>query len=463
MSVIVLFCFVFSDNIFKLTLVNYTIEDAELFQLLKRQCLHEAFPEFRYLIKTRVTDKRECILEKHDENGCTLLHYAAEGGNIVILELILDMLKTKADEILQHTCIRGQNALHVAIKYKKEGMAVHLIRKYPSLYNFNQNKNVGAFAPVHWVAWHGNQRLLHQLEEQTGVDIWIKTKNGLNILDIACMAKSTEESIKFSLYLLKKIDIPGLQKIDLSEWNIAHYASRSNKVALLKSIKEKEIQANEKENNESLIVKTTKTSKTCLHIACEFARYEAVNFILTEFESIRYFEDDLGWNALHYAAKGGNLDILKELHITYKIPIGSFTKDRKTILHIACIHKHPKICKYAVECFHETLLNVQTNTNGLTAAHYLAVQKKGDGSETKILDILCRSKMDLSATCFMGYNQLEWAIDHLNVELISAIVSPKFRDRCGVTPTSISNVMEKTINKEITKILETALEEMSKK
>lgn len=71
--------------------------------------------------------------------------------------------------------------------------------------------------------------------------------------------------------------------------------------------------------------------------------------------------------------------------------------------------------------------------------------------------------MDLSATCFMGYNQLEWAIDHLNVELISAIVSPKFRDRCGVTPTSISNVMEKTINKEITKILETALEEMSKK
>lgn len=56
--------------------------------------------------------------------------------------------------------------------------------------------------------------------------------------------------------------------------------------------------------------------------------------------------------------------------------IGCLTTDGKTILHIACINKHPEICEYAVKHPHKKNLNAQTNNNGLTAAHYLAVEKK---------------------------------------------------------------------------------------
>lgn len=48
------FGFIFLDNIFRMTLVDFTIEDEELFILLKRQCLHGVLSEFRYLVNTRV-------------------------------------------------------------------------------------------------------------------------------------------------------------------------------------------------------------------------------------------------------------------------------------------------------------------------------------------------------------------------------------------------------------------------
>lgn len=96
----------------------------------------------------------------------------------------------------------------------------------------------------------------------------------------------------------------------------------------------------------------------CLYIVCEFVRYEVVNFIFIEFEFICYLEDDLGWNVLYFVVKGGNLDILKELYIIYKIFIGCLIKDRKIILYIVCIYKYFNICRYVVECFYEIFLNV---------------------------------------------------------------------------------------------------------
>lgn len=102
----------FTDDLYKLILVDYSIEDAELFQLLKRQCLHKAFPEFKYLLDTRIKDKTKDIFLKHDEDGCKLLHYAAQGGCILILDEILRVSKIKLANIHKHTCIRGQNALH---------------------------------------------------------------------------------------------------------------------------------------------------------------------------------------------------------------------------------------------------------------------------------------------------------------------------------------------------------------
>lgn len=190
---VLVFLYLFSDDIYKLTLVDYTFEDAELFILLKRQCLHQAFREILYLANSRVKGKKEYIFEQRDENGCILLHYAAQGGNIVILDYILENVST---DILQYTCIRGQNALHFAIRNERTDMTIHLIKIYSKFseryvetrgierQTTDNHFTAGAFAPVHWVAWQGKAWLLQEFKNAK-FDISIKTRNGLNILDVA--------------------------------------------------------------------------------------------------------------------------------------------------------------------------------------------------------------------------------------------------------------------------------------
>lgn len=441
-------------------MVDYTIEDAEVFQQLKQQCLYGAFKGFKYIVDSKVIPKnKEYIFRQCDKNGCILLHYAAQGGCILIVDEIID--RTSAD-ILESKCIRGQNALHFAIRYKHREMTEDLIIKYSNLKNAssapkNLKKDVmKEFSPIHWVAWHGDQHLLHSFK-QRNFDITTKTRNGLNILDIACMSEEFDGQILFCKHLLeneyKNID---LKKTDLSEWNIAHYASMCN-FKLFKLISDNEKLCH-------LVTEITKSGKTCLHIACQSAKFEIVEFIVTRNKSIAIdCADELGWNALHFAAKGGNLQILEYLlENNLKLQIGSLTKDGKTILHIACFHKHVNICKYAIQRFPEALLN-HKNSRGMTAAHYLGVQCKNtkDKSTEEILKILCESKMDLTTLSSDGYTVLQRAIDYSNIELIQCLVSDNyFRDKCDINLTSLKIGTEQTKNSCVRNILEKAIGEI---
>lgn len=462
---IIVFLYSFSDDIYKVTLVDYTLEDAELFILLKRQCLHQAYYEFIYLVNTRVKGEKDYIFTKRDENGCILLHYAAQGGSTVILDTILENV---SEDILQCTCIRGQNALHFAIRNDRTDMTIHLIKIYSKTFNKNDGKEKikqsqttdtnftnGVFAPVHWVAWQGKSGLLQEFKN-ANFDISLKTKSGLNILDVACLTKLSDESNKFCIHVLnnesKYIDP---MKTDRSEWTIGHYASKSGRVELLKFMEKNK-------TLRSLITAQTMSRKTCLHIACEFANFDAVKFLVTKFASLLHCKDKLNWNALHFAAKGGSLEILKYL-LENDLEIGSLTKDQKTILHVACIHKNLDISRYAVEHLSPELLNTATNTSGLLACHYLAVETKKDGTEADILEVLCNSDMNLKATCFKGLTLLEWAIDHLNINLIRAVVSVKFREKCGVDTESLKKAITRKQTQRIITILQTALNEINKK
>lgn len=431
-------------------MVDYTIEDAELFQQLKQQCLYGAFEGFEYLVRSRIQPKKkEDIFRQCDENGCILLHYAAQGGSILIVE---EIIKNTSEDILEHKCIRGQNALHFAMRYKKRKMTMNLIKKYANLKNSsfvakNRQKNaMGEFSPIHWVAWYGDEHLLHSLK-QSKFDITTKTRNGLNILDIACMSEEIKEQYTFCRHLLeneKKIDP---QKTDSSGWNIAHYASMCN-ARLFKFI------SGEKKNCD-LVTKKTKSEKTCLHIACQSAKFEIVKHIVEEIQTIDIkCKDELGWNALHFAAKGGDLNILKYF-LEKGLDLGSLTNDGKTILHIACYHKHVDISKYAVEHFSKDLLN-QRNVHKMTAAHYLGLQCKASADESakQILEILCESEMDLATLSSDGFTVLQKAIDHSNTEFIGCLISNEyFRTKCGITDESLIKGIEQTDNDDVKNVL----------
>lgn len=206
------------------------------------------------------------------------------------------------------------------------------------------------------------------------------------------MSDELKGDIEFCRHLLEnKFDKICPTKTDSSGWNIAHYASMSNKCLL------EFIAKNKNETLKCLKLEKTNSKKTCLHIACEFGNLEIVTQITQTFRQLILCVDEFGRNALYYAAKGGNLKILEYLINNYRIDIKSLTSDNRSILHEACIYKHVDICQYAVNHFSKELLNTRTKELGLTAAHYLGVESKGDGGEIKILKIFCNSEKDLTA------------------------------------------------------------------
>lgn len=71
-------------------LTSYTIEDSELFRLLKQKCIIGSHLGFQYLVESRVNPNNKMeIFKQCDENGCPLLHYAAQGGSTIILRDII--------------------------------------------------------------------------------------------------------------------------------------------------------------------------------------------------------------------------------------------------------------------------------------------------------------------------------------------------------------------------------------
>lgn len=465
-----------------MTLVDFTIEDEQLFKLLKRQCLHGVYSAFEHLMRTRVKKSdKEYIFEQRDKNGCILLHYAAQGGNTIILDDILDILEKKCPNVnfLEEKCIRGQCALHFAIKHQHKNMIDHIIKLHSDKRNQNAESTAtqqesefdtvtcrGEFSPVHLAAWFGDTRLLTTLMEN-GFEINRKTRNGLSILDIACMKQlcgESETELQFCEHLIinKLLKPNDLSKTDMSGWNIAHYASLSN-FKLFKYI------ASHDEVRELVMVKT-KASKTCLHIACEFGKTEIVGFIAGHFTLKKLIpeKDKLGWNALHFAAKGGELKILECLLKIEGMEIDSKTDDGKTLLHIACIHKKTEICKFLIKQFgknkdkYKELLNIKTTNNKLTAAHYLAVEKKEDGSEREILKMLINTKqVDFSAINGSGLTVLEFAVNHLNKELIECILSATYREVFQINAKILEKCKKYANDDSIKQILERTISEIN--
>ncbi|XP_055999581.1 uncharacterized protein LOC125653861 isoform X1 [Ostrea edulis] len=440
---------------------DYAVEEAELFQLLKRQCLNDEYTGFQYLVKTRIKSKGEGCIKifcQRDEYGCTLLHYAAQGGSIFILK---EILKSAPAEVKSHN---GQTILHYAIRYQHKDMSLYLINTYETLTKdylvkeCNPSPGIGSemcsseeyCEPLHWAAWNGDMKILDDLK-QANIDIRRLTKNGLSILDIACLKSKPN----FCLHILENEKGINLDKKDACGWNIAHYAARSNNVEVLEHLRTKK---------ESLITDITHTKKTTFHIACEYAQLEAVKHLTETQESLLLCKDEREWNALHYAAKGGNLQILRFLVKDKKMKISSRTKESKNLLHVACTYKQGDICKYVAQK-HKHLVN-ETTTMGWLPAHYVGVESKGDGREEKIVDILFDCGMNIEQIKQKtkdGYSVLGVAIYHRNGKLLKYLSSMKDKIGFRLDIKFLLETLEETKDSIMRSILEKEVNERQKK
>lgn len=388
------------------------VDNTKLSLLLRRHCRNGLFKTFEYLLKKILSKQKEDpnvlnILTLRYEDGSTLLHYAAEGGSVDIFQTLINTTdQIKVDD----TTCDGRTVLHLACKYKHLPLCEFLLKEsnYKTLL-LNKTSNSGWNA-AHYTAAGGDLDILNLLENN-GLDITCTTINGLNILDIACLYN--HEMLCNNIMNRDDLKLP-LDKSDQHGWTIAHFAAMvGNKDVFNRLVKKK------------IYMTKTKLQKTILHICCEFGNYDICKIILKHYEGIVYHTDDNNWNALHYAAKGGNLKVYKQVESVFKIyaRLCELTCDKRTVLHIACVNKSTKICQYICNNdLYQNIINAKCGFKEWTAAHYVALEIDEYGAGEELIRILVQSGIDLQAVATDGLTVLGVACQHRNKKLINYLL-----------------------------------------
>ena len=99
----------------------------EILLLLRRHCEDGAFENFIYLFQRKIlkNDKKSLrIIESRDNNGCSLLHYAAKGGSKDILETLLKHCTGRMIDDNDHF---GHTVLHFACKNGQYNLCAYIL------------------------------------------------------------------------------------------------------------------------------------------------------------------------------------------------------------------------------------------------------------------------------------------------------------------------------------------------
>lgn len=380
---------------------------------LRKYCRDGDFKNFEYLLKKRIFEKKkdanlQQIMTSHDKNGYTLLHCAAVGGSVKIFKAIINA----GDHIkVDETTYDGLTVLHIACKNNNLFMCSFLMfeNKFEKL-PLHKKSNKGWNA-AHYAAAVGSIDMLNLLEYR-GLDITVATENKLNILDIACLHNQSD----LCKVILNRNDLSlSLDKLDENGWTIAHIAAMVGNNDTFACLIKK---------NVNIEVKT-KQQKTVLHISCEYGNYDICKTILQYYYTIMYDKDEEDWNALHYAAKGGNLKLYKTVENFYRkrARLCERTRDERTVLHIACINKRINICQHICnEKSYQGIINSKGEFKEWTAAHYVAVEPTGDGAEEKLIRLLVNSGIDLQALTVDRLTVLGVACEYRNRNLITYLL-----------------------------------------
>lgn len=418
-------------------------EDIYLSLLMRRHCRNGAFKNFNYLLKKKIIDRKDQnllrILTSRDKDGRTLLHSAAEGGCKDIFLAILNASNQRVDDLTH--C--GHTVLHLACKNDKYHMCVSLLSNDNNAKLLLEKKSNQGWNAAHFAAASGNKDILELLENKN-LDINSETNNGLNVLDIACIYNHTE----MCKYLIDRKRL--LYNPDARGWTTEHFVAMVGNEDIFNFLDVKKF-------------KKTNRGKTVLHICCEYGRDDLYEKILAKCKSIVHDVDAEGWNALHYAAKGGNLHLYMELEKVLKSCLCTTTNDGKTVLHIACINNRVEICRHICSGkSYKRIINSQIKIKRWTAAHYVAVEIKKDGTEGELISVLVEGGLDLQALTADKLTVLGVACEHRNTNLIKYLLEKHF-ELVGVETTELLKAANETNDEDICSEIQNAIEKHKEK
>ncbi|XP_062607808.1 putative ankyrin repeat protein RF_0381 isoform X2 [Saccostrea cucullata] len=271
-------------------------------------------------------DKEPDLVREVDNEGMSVLHTAASGGNIRLFQILLDigLLPTKKTK-------SGESVLHLACKSGKLLMSKYLVDEYKQLLGEVDNEGNTV---AHSAAYSGKIQLLILLQEE-GVDVQARSNKGKTPLHVA----SEQSKIDLCRHLLNTSENEDLVKIkDKDDMSVLHSAAASGYIGLFKLYIDRGLRAAD----------FTREGKSVLSFAARNCRIQMCKYIVEKYGELIWHIDNLGENVLHDAARGGNCKVF-EIFISLGLRADTKNKKGETVLHIGCSNKKFKFCDYVLE------------------------------------------------------------------------------------------------------------------
>ena len=356
-----------------------------------------------------------------DNNGVQVIHYAAMGGSIEVIDYFIDrkvdvdVLDNDKNTILHKACQKPGN----------EEMVYYLTQKYPHM---KHQQTLSGESPLHKAASAGSIQIIEHLISE-GLDINQCNNKGSNILHLTCLRAPQDKMLSVVKHLIEHF--PSLQRVrnnfgatqlhyaaaggsvDVLEYlvgigydindkdtdgeTVLHWACREDDTEdMVRHLTKKYPELKQKLtlDSESALHKAVRTGSipitdhlasegldisqcnnkgcTILHLACKHPpmkkRLSVVRHIIEHFPSLQHVRNNFGSTDLHYAAMGGSVDVLE-----YLVGIGYDINDTNTnggenVLHKACRHTdNENIVRYLTQTYPE--LKHQLTVNGESALH----------------------------------------------------------------------------------------------
>ena len=126
------------------------------------------------------------IVEITDESGHTLIHRAAYDNTYRISEYLITFYKQRLSaRMREKEAKRSGNDLDPNdLNQETLNNIKREVRKMVSVWINTPSKSDEGFFPLHFASFHGNVKLI-KLLVKNGANIWVKNKQGINMLHVA--------------------------------------------------------------------------------------------------------------------------------------------------------------------------------------------------------------------------------------------------------------------------------------
>ncbi|KAL3890501.1 hypothetical protein ACJMK2_002783 [Sinanodonta woodiana] len=254
------------------------------------------------------------LLHEVGENNGTAAHYAAQGGYVRVMELLV-----QHGVNMNSRTIHNINVLHIACQHRNVDVVRYILKFNTTLLGQSGLYNWSA---AHFAAQGGSVDVLKLI----AVDVQMVRKRsitGENILHIACLY-GHYDMVKHILTLYPDM----LYELGKYYWSASHYAAQGGNVRIMELL------------GQYKLPKMTSSSRNVneLHIACRYGHENMLQYLLDVMPSLANEKGEYGWTAYHYAALGGSLRILRMLAES-GLDIRHEYESVKKVLEIASVHR----------------------------------------------------------------------------------------------------------------------------